>query len=390
MTIDITSVRNSPPVGDSMCSDLSARCKTSKQEYTLQIILTNHCNLNCKYCYVKRGTIRTIDIETARKAIRDMVTNHPPKNWVYNLCFMGGEPLSEFEMIRDICEWTWTTYPDIDIQISSPTNGTILNEIMRGWLRKNRMRFSLSLSYDGDTLQNINRSNSASAIDTSFFRELWPNQPFKMTISEQDISTLAANMIALQEREHKVAANIACGEPLWQEESVQEFGKQMLLLAQYSADHPQMGLFDLIDIDLRQIFCYQDQMHRRCGIGCNYDTVDLDGNIYPCHLFSSLALSAEEVMQAKEYRMGERDDFTVNSCTECILNPICPRCYGMSFLRTGDPFSVDHNLCRLFKHQVKGACSYQIKRMSKTTELSPDDHLIICAIKTLLEKLHFE
>ena len=390
MAFDIDLVKTSPSVRDSLCSDSSVCCKSRKQVYTLQIILTNDCNLNCKYCYVKRDTIRTIDIETPKKAICDMIMDYPPESWSYNLCFMGGEPLLEFEKIRNICEWIWTTYPDIDIQISSPTNGTVLNENMRGWLRENRMRFSLSLSYDGDSLQNNNRSNSASAIDISFFRELWPNQPFKMTISEQDVSTLADNIIALQERGHKVASNVACGEALWQEESVQEFGKQMLLLAQYSADHPQTELFDLINIDLRQIFCYQDQMLRRCGIGCNYDTVDLDGKKYPCHLFSSLALSPAEIMHSEEYRMGERDDFTVISCTECILNPICPRCYGMSFLRTGDPFSVDQNLCRLFKHQVKGACSYQIKRMSKLTDLNHDEHLIICAIKMLLEKLSFE
>ena len=362
----------------------------SKKLYTLQIILTNYCNLKCNYCYVQRDVVRSIPLEIAKEAISNMVLSHPPEDWMYTLCFMGGEPLSEFAKIQHICEWIWETYPNIDIQISSPTNGTLLNDDIRIWLRNNSQRFSLSLSYDGDSIQDYNRSNSASSIDTAFFRYLCSDQPFKMTISEYEVSYLASNIISLQERGYKIAANAACGEALWEMDSIREFGAQMLILAQYYADHPSIQPVDLIDIDIPLIFNHQDTMLRRCGIGCNYDTIDMDGKMYPCHLFSSLALKSSEIERAKTYQMGEREDFTISICEDCVLNPICPRCYGMSFLRFGDPFAVDKNLCLLFKQQIKGACSYNIKRMAKLGNLTRKDHIVLCAIKTIMNKLHFE
>ena len=370
--------------------EASIRTITKDKIYTLQIILTNQCNLHCKYCYVRRDNIRSIPISIAQNAISNMIDEHPPTEWMYELSFMGGEPLVEFEKIQSISEWVWATYPDIDIHISAPTNGTLLDDSVCAWLEKNYMRFSLGLSYDGEYSQDDNRSNSTGLINAEYFRKLWPDKAFKMTISEGNVRCLAQNITELQEQGFRLAANVACGEPEWATESVAEFGRQMLILAQYYVDHPEIEPIDLLDVSLCQVFSYRDPMIRRCGIGFNYDTIDTDGERYPCHLFSSLALNEQETSVANKYLMGKRNDFTIDSCQECVLNPVCPRCYGMAYLRTGDPFSVDINLCRLFKQQVKGACSYHLKRMARLESMSEEDHLVICAIKLVLRNLHFE
>ena len=135
----------------SVCADFingSDSGKSVKRDkiYTLQIILTNDCNLHCKYCYVRRDVLRAISIDTAKKAILSMIEKYPPSDWMYDLCFMGGEPLVEFNKIREISEWTWKTFPEIDIQISAPTNGTLLNESIRTWLNENHARISMGLS----------------------------------------------------------------------------------------------------------------------------------------------------------------------------------------------------------------------------------------------------
>ena len=356
----------------------------------MQIILTNQCNLHCKYCYVRRENIRSIPVDVAKNAISNMIIEHPSTEWMYDLCFMGGEPLVEFARIKEISEWVWDTYPDIDIQISAPTNGTLLNKNICEWLEKNRTRFSLGLSYDGAYSQDDNRSSSAAMINARYFKELWPDQPFKMTISEANIECLSKNIIELQEQGYRLAVNVACGETEWSAENIVEFGHQMLLLAQYYVDHPEIEPVDLLNMNLCQVFSYRDQMIRRCGIGFNYDTIDVDGSQYPCHLFSSLALTEEAINESKKYLMDKRNDFTVASCQACVLNPVCPRCYGMAYLRTGDPFSIDMNVCRLFKQQIKGACSYHLKRMARLDSLAKEDHLIICAIKLILRNLHFE
>lgn len=355
-----------------------------KKIYTLQIIVTNYCNLDCKYCYIRKGEHKIISLSTVQNAITEMLSQYPADGWRYFLCFMGGEPLLAFERIKEICEWIWRTYPDLDIQISSPTNGSLLNEKMRQWFRENHRRFSLGLSYDGDSAQNENRSNSRDFIELDFFRELWPEQPIKMTISEKAVDRLAKDIIKLQKEGILVTANVACGEPEWRKESVIEFGNQMIFLADYYSTHHEIPLVDLIDIDIRRALLFEEPMKQCCGIGKNYDTIDLDGKKYPCHMFSSLALTDKEIKDSLGYNIGSRTEYQVWDCVKCVLNPICPRCYGLSYKRSGDPFHIDVNICKLFKQQVRGACSFHIKRMSKKSELDTVDHQLLVAIKTIL------
>lgn len=357
-----------------------------KQIYTLQIIVINYCNLSCKYCYIQNSGngSHIIPLRTAQNAVIEMLSLYPPEKWRYFLCFMGGEPLLAFSRIREICEWIWVTYPGLDIQISSPTNGTLLNKEMRSWFAANHKRFSLGLSYDGDSVQNENRSNSYALVDQNFFRELWPDQPIKMTISEKGIDALADNIISLQERGILVTANVACGEPAWNKDSVSKFGKQMLILADYYSSHPEFPLVDLIDIDIRRVLLSDQPMTQCCGIGKNYMTIDVDGKKYPCHMFSSLALTGEEIISASRYNMGIRKDYTVYGCKRCIFNPICPRCYGLSYKRKGTPFGIDANLCILFRQQIRGTCAFHIKRMSQKKELDIVDHQLLLAIREIL------
>lgn len=205
-----------------------------------------------------------------------------------------------------------------------------------------------------------------------------------MTISEKGVDNLADNIIKLQERGILVTANVACGEPIWSKDNVDKFGEQMLLMANYYLSHPEIPLVDLIDIDIRRVLLFDQPMKQCCGIGKNYMTVDVDGQKYPCHMFSSLALTDDEIANASRFNMGNREEYTVSGCKRCIFNPICPRCYGLSYKRTGMPFAIDKNLCVLFRQQIRGTCAFHIKRMSQKKKLDTVDHQLLLAIREIL------
>lgn len=354
--------------------------------YTLQLILTKQCNLGCRYCYVIPKE-EVMELETAQSAVMNAVERADGLDADLDICFMGGEPLTAFARMREICEWTWQAYKGRGIAFSSPTNGTLLTEEMRAWFRKYRDRITLALSYDGAGSQNENRSNSDSMIDGQFFHELWPCQPWKMTISERNVPGLAENIIRLQEKGILLGANCACGEPAWSGESVREFGRQMFLLVSYYLDHPEAAVCDLLDINFLSVFAERSPMLRRCGLGHNYITVDCSGEEYACHMFSPLALPEGRAALAKSYGFENRTDFTVPECGECILNQACPKCYGMSYKRTGTPFRADPNLCAAFKQQARAACSYQIKRQAGKKEQSAEDRMILAAIKKIIKPI---
>lgn len=362
----------------------SETIENKKKVFTIQLIIVNYCNLDCMYCYVRKGRHDIMPFEIAKHAILDMLEEYPPAEWRYFLNFMGGEPLLAFDRIREICEWIWNTFPDIDMQISSPTNGTLLDETKRMWLAAHKDSFSLCLSFDGRTVQNQNRSQSLSRIDLCYFHDTWPQQPLKMTISEDGIENLASNIIELQRDGFLVSANVAWGEKKWAEQSIAVFGEQMLSLADYYIHHPELPLVDLIDIDIRRVLLYQNPMLQRCGVGKNFLTIDIDGMRYACHVFSSLALDTLEIANSIQYHIGDRVDYVVSECISCIFNQICPRCYGMLYKEQRSPFSIDRNICALFRQQVRGTCSYHIKRMSAKKNLDDIDHQLIVAIREII------
>ena len=56
--------------------------------------------------------------------------------------FHGGEPLLNFPLIKDICEWFWKTYPELDTKFFLTTNGTQFNESNMLWFEENHKKIT--------------------------------------------------------------------------------------------------------------------------------------------------------------------------------------------------------------------------------------------------------
>lgn len=359
-----------------------------KDTYTLQLILTNACNLSCRYCYVIKGK-DVMPLDTAYDAIDDAVRLCAEKDLDLTVSFMGGEPMLEFKRIRKICQYTWEKYPEMDVQFHSPTNGTVLDDEIRSWLSENRERITLGLSFDGEYSQDVNRSNSCKNVDIEFFREIWPNQPLKMTVSEGGLEHLAENIIHLHEAEMPFGVNCACGEPEWDAISLKLFERQMLLLAEYYNTHDEIPPCELLNVDFITVLQERRPMLRRCGIGYNYITVCFDGKEYPCHMFSPLAMKTERLREANKYDFYSMNDFAVKGCENCKLNQTCPKCYGAQYKILGTPFLRDINLCKCFHIQAKVAAIYQIRKLKMKQNLDEADKLLLYSIARCFKTTHF-
>ena len=63
---------------------------------------------------------------------------------------------------------------------------------MKDWFFNRKEKICLGLSLDGDRpTQNNNRSDSFDKIDIGYFATMWPNQFFKVTLSESSILSYA-------------------------------------------------------------------------------------------------------------------------------------------------------------------------------------------------------
>ena len=105
----------------------------------LLLMVAVDCNMACRYCYGDGGTYqreRTLmDTETAFKAVDTALSLGDIKV----ITLFGGEPLLNFEVIREVV----LKYPDIVCGIIS--NGTIMTREIAQFLKEHKIPFTVSL-----------------------------------------------------------------------------------------------------------------------------------------------------------------------------------------------------------------------------------------------------
>ena len=98
----------------------------------IRILVTNNCNLKCKYCYALDGNYGQ-KITYMSKYIADKVCKYIHDNYkfVREINFFGGEPMLNIEVIEYICNKIVHQYHISSRKIptfSVVTNGTVMSE----------------------------------------------------------------------------------------------------------------------------------------------------------------------------------------------------------------------------------------------------------------------
>lgn len=91
--------------------------------------------------------------------------------------FFGGEPMLEFDTIRDVYNYIHSlNIPNYEYCFVV-TNGTLFDEARKRWSYEHKEDFICGLSLDGTKeIHDYNRSNSYDLIDYGFFAKTWPEQ----------------------------------------------------------------------------------------------------------------------------------------------------------------------------------------------------------------------
>ncbi len=113
--------------------------------YTIH--LTFKCNLKCEYCYIIKSD-NTLTLETAKKII-DFMFKYTPSDEKIEILFTGGEPLIEFDLLKQIILLikSHELFNGRNIKFSLITNGTIFTKEIKQFLIDNK--FSFCISCDG-------------------------------------------------------------------------------------------------------------------------------------------------------------------------------------------------------------------------------------------------
>lgn len=337
--------------------------------------------MNCTYCYQKHDATSRMTFDTAKKCIDD-IFHHIPDYAVdgVEVGFIGGEPLLEFNLLKQILLYTHSKYSDVEWIFYATTNGTLLDDEMKKWFSANKKSFVLGLSLDGTReTHNANRSNSFDKIDTEFFLRNWPQQGVKMTLSEYSIPRLAENIKFVHSLGFKSirGVNLAEGAFDWDDEKyIKILIPQLSELVDYYLEDDGVMTNQMLDKHIAVCEAKKPDRHKWCGIGTGCPFFDVNGEKYPCAFITPMTFSMDEITDILETDFTNNDNFIDDECfNDCYINPICPTCAGANYLKNKTFKTRDKSRCKIQKLIALFAADLQAKKIVKNPKAYDDNTL---------------
>lgn len=300
--------------------------------------------------------------------------------------FHGGEPLMNFRLIKEICEWFWSEYVDSGVSFFLTTNGTLFSNDIKQWFESHNEQIVCSLSLDGTPEMNYkNRGCKISDETLSFFRHLWPKQSVKMTISEHTIGNISEGIKYAHEQGFNVSANLAYGID-WQKCSVKAYERELDKLVDYYISHTDISPCSIFDGDKLTRILIPEMQSRHCGAGTSFSAYDTNGNHFPCHVFAGNTLKAERWAEISWQDFADDNIYADSECKGCLIYNICPTCFGMNFIERDHVCCRDKSMCDFIKAEKVAACKlHKHLIMSKRFEdISEQEYLILSSIEKII------
>ena len=318
---------------------------------SLTLIVTERCDLSCVYCYEHNKTAKQMDFETAKQIIDKELVDLD--KYEYSIEFFGGEPFLNFELIKQVVDYVLNNYYG-RYYFFATTNGTQVHGEVQEWLKKYRFAFTAGLSLDGNKIaHDLNRSNSFDKIDLDFFLELYPEQTVKMTISELSLPHLADSIRFLTEKGFLISCNLAYMVDWLSPKNAQVLTEQLEKLIEYYLENPNVPKCNMMDFPIELLahpLSDKSVVNKYCGCGTHMMCYDMEGDCYPCQLFSKLSAN-EKAIKSEDFVINEQlkiDNFP-SECKVCYFQRICQYCLGSNYLSTNDIYKIDMDRCKLYK-----------------------------------------
>lgn len=372
---------------------------------TVTFIVTDDCNLRCKYCYIThKSPEKRMNLETAKKFVDYMLTADIHYADAVILDFIGGEPMLEAELISQICDyfkirayelnhpWYW------NYRISICTNGVnYTSEPVQSLIKRNAGKISVTITIDGNKekhdLQRIfpDGSGSFDTIDKGI--DLWLSQfrgATKVTFSSDDLPLLKDSIIALWNRGITDVSSNVVFEDVWKEGDDKILEEQLKQLADYVIDR---HLFDskyyctFFSDTIGIPYIPEEEEYRTyCGAGKTV-AFSSDGRVFPCLRYYSHSLdnheewpigSLESGIDMERVRPFMVATTRVQSDSECMECPIangCAFCQGFNYdvAETPTNFHRAKYICKMHKARVR-ANEYYFAKLKNIYGIERENH----------------
>lgn len=373
----------------------------SSSARNITLVLTEDCQLRCKYCYLcgKNSTTK-MTFEAAKEAV-DYVLEYreiySEEAVVWD--FIGGEPFLEIELMDRICDYIKQrlfelNHPWFDNYcFSISTNGLMYDDVrVQNFIKKNAAHLSIGFSVDG-TKEKHNAQRVFPNGEGSYDKvvenvPLWLEQFLsvhtKATIGPGDLPMVKDSVLHLWNLGINEVAMNCIFEDVWQEGDDRIFEEQLVALADEIIEkelHLQhnTSLFD------RFIGFELIDNQNWCGAG-KMLAVDTYGKFHPCVRFVQYSLEKRNAWVTGNTEMGldsnkvrpflvlNRTVQSPQECIDCEVASGCAWCQGFNY-DSADTETIYQRatfLCKMHKARVR-ANNYLWNKLDKIVPPAEDD-----------------
>lgn len=318
--------------------------------------LTENCNLACKYCPNPKSEKRMT--EEIVNAACELAFS---RGRVGGLCFFGGEPLLEKELIYkaiDRC-FELSAKTGIKTGFRMTTNGTLLDdEFIK---RAKECGMVIGISFDGTAqdkarcFKNGGGSSETVVKNAKKLLESMPGSYAMMTISPAAVSDYFSSVQYLYSLGfRRIIATIAYGRLVhWTDEDMEILRSELENTAAFYTDilinSGKRFYFSPFDSKIGDCIKGRNTAEH-CHLGFRQMPIDTDGSIYPCTQFIGdkdwyIGNVFDGIDVKRQIEISRRQSVP-EECKECALNGRCTNSCGCTNrLETGDENKVSPLTC---------------------------------------------
>lgn len=341
--------------------------RAEKPLQTMMLMLTDSCNLRCRYCYENNRKNRVMKAEEACALLDESLSGPNAAKSAWRIEFFGGETLLAFPAVRAIYNHVQQTYPHLEKYYAITTNGTVFDEEKKAWFRQHGADFCCTLSLDGTpAMHNLNRRTAEDSptwdmMDLSFVKEVWPGAVVKMTVSEQTLPYLAEGIRYIEDLGFYCKVSLASG-IRWDAASLTVLYGQLQLLVDQYLEHSESPLCSFLNLPLGNLDDADTAEEIRfCDAGLTKRCFDMAGDDYPCQGLTPVAAGSGAIRMAEWTQQLAQDN--EGDCKACAWQSVCPTCYAANRLETGCLFQCDHMTCLMHRLCILAASYVQFLRL---------------------------
>ncbi len=353
-------------------SRMDPSARVGQKSYLSYVVLnvSHECQLACKYCFAHGGDYgiddsdRIMSTEVARAAIE--LVNETRGNGPANITFFGGEPLLNWDVIRDSIEFAEKTCLDADgkpsVVFAITTNAIAMTPERAQYLREHNVSIMLSIDGDKEThnllrpCKNPNEDSWESVVEglrhcldaglAPMARATISSMEIDLVKLADEFKSLGFTTLNMQPVERDP------GDPLALTHSdILEYEAQTVRLMERGTSECY---------ELRQLYpniMAANKQHLFCGMGITGISVAPNGDIYPCHRLVGVpefhigsVYGGVDTLKAESWLIRHTVDNSME-CRGCFMRYICRGgCYAENYYANSDLYVPYATRCHLTQH----------------------------------------